>query len=65
MRTLAVRGSVDMVQNGKSPHEAIKISLGIVKEKTGFDGGMIILDSNGNCAAHYTTKAMPWIYKKG
>ncbi len=65
MRTLVVKGAVDMVQNGKSPHEAIRISLDTIKEKTGFDGGMIILDRKGNYAAHYTTKAMPWVYKKG
>lgn len=64
IRTAIIRKAVDMVEKGKSVKEVAKISLKILKQKTNCNGGIIVLDKNGSYAAHYTTKAMPWIYKK-
>ena len=64
IRTTIIRKAVDMVQEGKSPKEVSKISLEILKQKTDYDGGIIILDKKGNYGVHYTTKAMPWVYRK-
>jgi beta-aspartyl-peptidase (threonine type) len=65
IRTTGARKAVDIVQEGKQPKEAAKILLRIIKQKIGYDGGIIILDKKGNYAAHHTTKAMPWVYKRG
>ena len=64
IRTTIIRRAVDMVHEGKSPKEVSKISLEILKQKTGCEGGIIILDKDWNYAAYYTTKAMPWVYKR-
>lgn len=63
IRTVIAKKSVDMIEQGKSPEEAVRFSLKFVKEKTNCDGGIIILDRKGNYAAHFTTKEMPWVYK--
>ena len=65
IRTTIVRKAVDIVQEGKSLKEIVKISLNILKQETECDGGIIILDKKGNYAVHFTTKAMPWVYKRG
>ena len=57
------RIAVDMAEKGMLPKEIVKKSLNMLKQKTGFEGGIIMLDKNGNHAAHYTTKAMPWVYQ--
>ena len=64
IRTTGARKAIDMVQEGKSPKEAAKALLKIIKQKTGCDGGIIVLDKKEDYGAHYTTKAMPWIYKR-
>ena len=65
IRTVIIKNTVDMVQECKSLKEVAKFSLKTLKQKTSCEGGIIILDKNGNYAAYYTTKAMPWVYKRG
>ena len=53
-----------MVKEGKSVKDIARISLKILKNKTNCEGGIIILDKKSNHAAYFTTKSMPWVYKK-
>lgn len=62
IRTVISKHAVDMAKE-KPLKDAAESALKIVKEKTGCNGGIIMLDKKGNYAAHYTTRAMPWVYK--
>ena len=64
IRTVMCKHSVDMAKIMPLNH-VVKSALKTLKEKTNCNGGIIMLDKKGNYAAHYTTKAMPWVYKSG
>ena len=64
IRTVMSKQAVDMAKE-KPLKDAVRTALKIVRQKTGCNGGIIMLDKNGDYAAHHTTKAMPWVYKKG
>lgn len=64
IRTVMCKSAVDMAKR-MALKNVVKTALKIIKQKTGCNGGIIMLDKEGNYAAHHTTKAMPWVYRKG
>ncbi|MBI4452566.1 isoaspartyl peptidase/L-asparaginase [Candidatus Woesearchaeota archaeon] len=63
IRTVMSKHAVD-ISKEKPLKNVVESALRTIKQKTGCNGGIIILNKKGNFAAHYTTKAMPWVYKK-
>ena len=63
IKTSLARTACFFIENDLHPQKAAEKSIKLMKEKTGFDGGIIILDSKGNKGVFYSTKEMPWVFK--
>jgi len=64
LKVMLARNAIEKLKQGLSPQEAAEISLQEMKSRVNGNGGLIILDNQGNVGFHFTTEKMVWAYIK-
>lgn len=67
MRIVMAKTAIDMMRDGKSAEEAARDAVGHLEARTGGEGGLILIDSQGCVGFDFNTFAMPvaWVDEHG
>jgi isoaspartyl peptidase/L-asparaginase-like protein (Ntn-hydrolase superfamily) len=60
LRGVMCKGAVDRLRAGADPDAAARAAVQELVERTGGEGGIILVDARGRIGHHTSTPRMPW-----